>query len=76
MVLAVGLKQPKIVEEAQNILDRYNSLRNETKPGQAKPGGADRAKAVWQKANLGRSLQLSQDSRTTNPGQRGKLQSW
>lgn len=49
MVLAVGLKQPKIVEEAQSILDRCNSLRNETKPGQAKPGGADRAKAVWQK---------------------------
>ena len=43
MVLAVGMKDPKTVEEAQNILDTYHSLRDE-----AKPGGAIRAKAVWQ----------------------------
>ena len=48
MVLAVGLKEPKTVEEAQNILDTYNSLRDETRSGEAKPGGEVLAKAVWQ----------------------------
>ena len=48
MGLAVGLKEPKTIEEVQNILDTYNSLRDESKFGEAKPGGAVRAKAVWQ----------------------------
>lgn len=48
MVLAVGMKDPKTVEEAQNILDTYTSLRDETKPVENKQGGAVRAKAVWQ----------------------------
>ena len=44
MVLAVGMKDPKTVEEAQNIVDTYHSLREETKSG-----GAVRAKTVWPK---------------------------
>ncbi|MCG8045674.1 MAG: zinc finger domain-containing protein [Candidatus Thiodiazotropha endolucinida] len=48
MVLAVGMKDPKTVEEAQNILDTYNSLKDETKTVDNKHGGAVRAKAVWQ----------------------------
>ena len=43
MVFAVGMKDPKTVGEAQNTMDTYHSLREE-----AKPGGAIRAKAVWQ----------------------------
>ena len=42
MVLAVGMKDPKTVEEAQNIVDTYHSLRDETKAV-----GAVRAKTVW-----------------------------
>ena len=42
MVLAVGMKDPKTVEEAQNIVDTYHSLQEETKSG-----GAVRAKTVW-----------------------------
>ena len=60
MVLAVGLKEPKTIEEAQNILDRYNSLRDETKSGEAKPGrgggGGGFEQRQFGKANLGRNL--------------------
>ena len=48
MVLAVGMKDPKTVEEAQNVLDTYTSLRDESKPVENKHGGTVRAKAVWQ----------------------------
>ncbi|MCG7878301.1 MAG: hypothetical protein JAY75_21690 [Candidatus Thiodiazotropha taylori] len=41
MVLAVGMKDPKTVEDAQNILETYTSLRDESKPS-----GAVRSKAV------------------------------